>query len=75
MSTCVDKGVGVLLEEQVLQHATLGHEPEEVVITAKEHMQPAGKTAHALSTCQTHAVSLGGLNVCPLQNDSQAESK
>jgi hypothetical protein len=31
----------VLFEQQVLQNPTLGHEPEEVVITPKEHMQPA----------------------------------
>lgn len=31
----------MLFEQQVLQNPTLGHEPEEVVITPKEHMQPA----------------------------------
>ena len=41
--TCVDKGVCVLLQKQVLQHATLGHEPKQVVITSEEDMQPAGK--------------------------------
>ena len=39
--TCVDKGVGVLLEEQVLQHAALGHQAEQVVVAAKEDVQPA----------------------------------
>lgn len=39
--TCVDEGVGVLLEEQVLQDAALGHQPEQVVVAAKEDVQPA----------------------------------
>ena len=39
--TCVDKGVCVLLEQQVLQYAALSHQPKQVMIAAKEHVQPA----------------------------------
>jgi hypothetical protein len=35
----VDKSVSVVLEEEVLQHPTLGHEPEEVEVAAEENMQ------------------------------------
>lgn len=48
----VAKGVGVLLDEQVLQHPALGHEAEEVVVTTKEHMQPQLRM-----TCKQAAVS------------------
>ena len=35
----VDKGVRVLLLEQVLEHAALGHQPEEVVVAPEEDVQ------------------------------------
>ena len=43
--TCVDEGVGVLLEEQVLQDAALGHQAEQVVVAAKEDVQPAARVS------------------------------
>lgn len=37
--TFIHKGVCVLLQQQVVQNSTLGHEPEEIVVAAKEDMQ------------------------------------
>jgi hypothetical protein len=34
----VAEGVCVLLEQQVLQHTTLGHQPEQVEVAAEEHV-------------------------------------
>lgn len=50
--TSVDKGMSVLLEEQVLQHPTLGHQPEQVVVTPKKHMQPAENQHMRLALAQ-----------------------
>lgn len=35
----VAEGVCVLLEQQVLQHTTLGHQAEQVEVAAKEHVE------------------------------------
>lgn len=37
--TFVDEGVGVILEEQVVERPALGHEPEQVVVAAEEDVQ------------------------------------
>ncbi len=36
IAASVDKGVHMLLEQKVLQHSTLGHEPEKIEVAAKE---------------------------------------
>ncbi len=36
VAASVDKSVHVLFEQQVLQHAALGHQPEQVEVAAKE---------------------------------------
>lgn len=39
VSVVVAEGVCVLLDQQVLQHAALGHQPEQVEVAAEEHVQ------------------------------------
>jgi hypothetical protein len=39
VAVVVDKRVRVLLAAQVVEHATLGHEAEEVEVAAKEYVQ------------------------------------